>query len=411
MVSILTDFYNLDSSYSIARCVVNQIKMLTREGYPVRLIVRDNFNAMLKARELGANVYAVNPGEIGSNAVNVTDSSELEIQSLTEQLENVLDDTVITHDLIFQANQWKYHVACHRLQKDRRWFHFVHSCGSGSFRGCGKYRKELRKKIPNSKLVVFHQEEFNRKSAAFGYESDNVLIVPNAIDFLEEMHDVTRKIALDFGLMQADIIAVYPARLDRGKQPHKIIDVFEWLVRRGYDARIVFVDFASVSGDKATYRDEMKRQAQAKNVPVFFTSDLEGGPDGTPFNYCVPHQVVMELFEIGDILVHPSRSESDPLILQEAVWKRCGLVLNFDLPFFRLYDAYGTMARFSSDIDVLTGNAGFTNTPESGSYYRKLANAVAYQVEHNPVLKLHQEARKERSLEGVSKKLISALGI
>ena len=142
---------------------------------------------------------------------------------------------------------------------------------------------------------------------------------------------------------------------------------------------------------------------------MFFTSDLKGGVPGTPYNYCVPHQVVMELFEIGDVLVHPSRSESDPLILQEAIWKRCGLVLNYDLPFFRLYDSDGTMARFSSDIDVLSGQVGFTKTDVDASYYKRVANAVAYQIEHNPVLRLHKEARKERSLQGVSKKLVSAL--
>ena len=95
-------------------------------------------------------------------------------------------------------------------------------------------------------------------------------------------------------------------------------------------------------------------------------------------------------------------SEADSLILMEAMWKRCGLVLNFDLPRFREFDGQAIFGKFSSYIDVNTGMPGGTQTNynDRAEYMKSIAGAIAYQMRNNPQLALHVKMRQERSLSG-----------
>ena len=408
-IAILTDFISHDPAYSLCSVVFNQVKMLSMNGYRPRVLVREGFD--VEGSYLGkADGYILNPGDIGQNTVSVTDRSEMEIASLYGQMKSALDGVsyVITHDMIYQPNQWKYHVAARRVAKetDIQWIHFVHSATSmGTAGKTGMFRKELEGRFPNSRLAVFHNEEINRKGAAFGYEVDEIVVIPNAMDLTEHFHDVSADICAD--MSSADVIAVYPCRLDRGKQPHILVEVFGELVKMGYDARVVIVDFHSTSGDKSTYRDEIVELADKLMVDVQFTSSY---PE---CEYHVPHKVVMDLFEYGDILIHPSMSESDPLIIPEAMWKGCGMILNFDLPLFRQYDGKALFYKFSSAIDVNTGEPGetATNYANRAAYMAQVAAGIAYVMENNPVLYNHAYVRKNRSLEAIwSKHLWPTIG-
>ena len=399
-VAILTDFINHDPAYSLCAVVANQAKMLHMGGYEFKVLTRASFAAPYEMQVL-------DPGETGSNVVNITSKSASEIDSLTEQLRSALVgiDVVLTHDLLCQANMWKYHVAARRIARERpdlRWFHWVHSGSSTDISDqAGRFLAGPRGTFPHSRLVVFHDEEAMRKRAAFGYEMHETMIIPNPIDFTEDYHPVALRAIEKGGLWDTDIIAVYPCRLDRGKQPHIIIEVFAELRAMGWDARIVIVDFHSTSGDKAVYRESMKRQADSTSVPLLFTSEL-----GKDTSYHVSHRAVMDLFDFADVMVHPSQSESDPLVLPEAAWKRCGLVLNFDLPLARMWQNRALLYKFSSNVDVATGMPGRTNTEygDRRSYMRHVAGGIAYMMGNDPVLLNHARMRKERSLKAVWEK-------
>ena len=401
-VAILTDFVSHDPAYSLCGVVSQQVKMLGK----VRVLARHKDEAMRLA--YGDDVWLIDPGEIGNNVVNVTPESEKDIAGLFVQLCAALDgiDVVLTHDLIYQANMWKYHVACRRIARERpdlKWLHWVHSASAmNTADQCGKYSNELSGKFPNSRLVVMHREELVRKGGQFGYEIDEVSVIPNAIDLTDGYDKAALDVIGVMDLWRADVVGVYPCRLDRGKQIEIPIEIFGGLRSMGKDARLVVVDFHSTAGDKAVYRQELEALAESLGVHVLFTSRLTGN------EYHIPHKAVMDLFEYGDILIHPSTSESDPLIVPEAAWKRCGLVLNFDLPVFRQYDGLALFGKFSSSVDVLTGLAGNTSTKygDRAEYMKEMAAKIAYVMENNPVLNLHAKVRKERSPEGVWNKYL-----
>jgi len=406
-VAILTDFVGHDPAYSLCGVVANQVKMLVANGYKPKLIVRSDWN--VEEYYPGAEGLSVNPGEIGSNVVNITEKSREEIESLAGQLRLALDgiDVVLTHDLIYQPNMWKYHVAgrfISTVRPDLKWIHWVHSSTDlGTVSKMGKFRDKCQETFPNSRLVAMHPEEINRKGSLYGYERDQIVIIPNPVDLTEDYHSISKQVVNRMQLHARDVIAVYPARLDRGKQVHMVIEIFEKLRHQGWDAVVVVIDFHSTAGDKAKYREEM---LSGRQDWVFFTSNL---PEGS---YHIPHKAVMDLFEYGDYLVHPSRSESDPLTLPEAMWKRCGLMLNFDLPVFRQYDGRALFGKFSSAIDVHTSMPGDTTTSygDRGEYMGEMASKIAYEMQNNPVLYNHAAVRKDRSLEAVARKhLIPAI--
>jgi len=406
-VAILTDFVNHDPAYSLCGVVANQVRMLVAGGFSPILFVRRGWPD--RDTYPGCRAVVLDPGETGSNVVKVTGKSGEEIEALEKSLEAHLDENdirvVLAHDVIYQPNLWKYHVAVRRIARRRsdvHWLNWVHSSTDmGVARKTKQFARELMGPFPNSTLVVMHQEEMLRKRNLYNYEFDQTVIIPNAIDFTEDYHPWAKELISEREMWRADAIAVYPCRLDRGKQPEIIIEIFGQLRLLGYDARVVIVDFHSVGGDKAKYRGELKGQADRSGVPVYFTSDL--GSKYKPAEYHVPHKVVMDLMDYGDLLIHPSKSESDPLILPEAAWKRCGLILNYDLPYFRLYDGLSLLYKFSSNIDIATGLPGETNTNYSNrsDYMRDVAGGCAFVLRHNPVIRLHVQMRQTRSVEAV----------
>jgi glycosyltransferase involved in cell wall biosynthesis len=402
-VAIVTNFRGYDPAYGLCRYVKNLVKILVRGGYKPRLIVRKGFDHRKADNYSGAEIVEIDPGKTGANRVRVTEQSEQEIIALENQLYEALKDRQVafTHDLIFQKDLWKYHVAARRLTKRLtrlQWLHVVHSASLLNTASKTKqYRRELKGKFPNSRLIIFDREATNRYGTTYQYEVNEMVVIPVPVDFISGFHPLTKEIIKVNNLMRADIIIVYPCRLDRGKQPDIVIEVAAELVKAGFDTRVILANSYSNAGDKAAFREELRRQAKKASVPLVLTSDYDEARVRTP------HQVVMDLFELGDILIQPSRSESYSRILTEAAWKRCGLVLNFDLPIFRQYNGEALLYKFSSDVDTGTGMFGSTESEykDREAYMRHVAAGVAHLMINNSSLSLHRLMRQERSLEGV----------
>lgn len=408
--AILTDFISHDPAYSLCGVVANQVKMIS-PTHDLKIFVRKGWAP--EPHPYGETpVTILDPGTSGSNDVVVDENSEREISELYEQFRiHFADlDVILTHDLIYQANMWKYHVAARRYAQVRpelRWIHWVHSSTDlGTAAATGRYENEIRGPFPNSKLVAMHNEEINRKGGLYGYERDEIVVIPNPLDVLEDYHDISQRILLSDDYWKADLVAVYPARLDRGKQVEVVGEIFRELNKQGWDSRVIIVDFHSTAGDKDIYRTDLSHKF---GDFMRFTSKIF--PEET--SYHVPHKVVMDLFDYADVFIHPSKSESDPLTIPEAMWKRNLMLLNFDLPVFRQYDGRALFGKFSSAIDVLSGKPGDTNTAYGNrrDYMAEMASAVAYMAQQDMVLLNHRQVRQTRSLRAVwSRHLNPAIG-
>ena len=117
-VCVLTDFSNFDPAYSLCRVVASQVTMLARGGYKPRLLVRKGFqHERHDADYEGAEIVELDPGEIGGNVVNLTDKTGEEIGRLSAQMLGALKDfdVVMSHDMIYQPNMFKYEIAGRRV--------------------------------------------------------------------------------------------------------------------------------------------------------------------------------------------------------------------------------------------------------------------------------------------------------
>lgn len=416
-VAVLTDFYVADPSYSICIVIEEQLGMLLRAGYKPVAIVEENFKPVRvwKYVEL-RNVIPT--GIKRDNVVRFYEGWEHSAQLLYEAFHRGLSDVdvILTHDLIYQCSQiWHNYAARAFAAKNpnKTWLHWVHSVTpSEIWRRRDKRLEPLQKYMPRSKLVVFNDYDIKRVAVSYGHEVNHVVVVPHPTDFCGFMgfHEITTKLVYQKRMLDADAIFVYPIRLDRGKQVEYVLRTAAAVKQRGKEVRVVIADFHSTGGDKVKYRDDLKFLAQElflDQEEVTFMSEFD-----EQTRVSSPRQVIRDLFLLSNVYVHSSKSETYSLTTQEALL--CGNVpiLNFDFPPMRsVYGKHAGYFKFSSNIDVMTGTDGETNTDYDNidAYFGDIASYVCYMLENDPVINQMTRIRKTRNPDHVFKQFIEPL--
>jgi glycosyltransferase involved in cell wall biosynthesis len=408
-VAIYTTFTGYDQAYSLCLIARLQLKALAKAGYKPRFILREGSDPSVYQQYTDDIMFI--PNYICEN-----DGSDRPVCKRTEKTYGALvEDTyqetlkslegvevVITHDLVYQASNRIQEDACFRVATDRpdiRWLHWIHSATTP-----GMLNKNISKKMPNSFLVYPNRFDVPRVAHNFGVELNEVKVVPHPTDVLEffGVHPMTEKLVEERRLLEADVIGIYPLRLDRGKQPHIVIEVFDKFRSLRRSHRLVIMDFHSTGGDKVTYREEMKKKAATlgwTSQELTFISEFDES-----LRYSSPQQMVRDLFLLSNVYIHPSRSETYSLVTQEA--RLCGnlLVLNDDFPPMRsIYGDKPIYRKFSSTIDITTGMDGETNTTygDRDAYMTDIARCICYYLENDPVLSMRTETRRDRNLMAV----------
>ena len=424
-ILIFTQFSDADEAYSLNRVVQDQIQMFVTNGYKVVVTVAEGF--------VPTGWYAHKDVELRGmitvtchNEVKKDPTFEADVDALTEDIKSIMTDIdfVISHDLIYQPSALKHNVACRRVAKDNpklKWAHWIHSATSpytlGRLRGIftDDYVKIISEPFPNSYYVFFNHYSIPRVAENFKVPQDVVKIVHHPSDvykLLRIKDPLVIRLAEKKKLLDAEAVAIYPIRLDRGKQVQYVIKTMACMKEMGFNVRVVVVDFHSTAGDKVTYRDELKSLAVDWGLnaqELTFTSEFD--PE---WNYQVKHESVAELFALSNVFIQPSVSESYSLTTQEfIIISRGVLVLNQDFPPFR--DIFGPEAifrKYSSNIDVMSGLDGNTNTeygPNNISkeervsyekaYHRETAGLIANQLKHNQGYSRWIKIKRERNLQ------------
>lgn len=409
-VAVLTDFYEADMAYSLCRVAGNQLKMLMRNGYEPILIVDQAFksdqwpwNAAKETRYL--------PGLPRWNVVKRHETWDRDLETMTTAMREVLQgiDIVLTHDLIYQPAQLLHNMAARTIASempDIHWLHLIHSATTPAIlTSRDEYLDLAKRPFPNSFVLYPNAYSIPRVAQNFGYREDQVKCVHHAVDWCtaKKYEKSTSELIDEHNMLQADAIGCYPIRLDRGKQVEFPIRIFAQLKRMWKTVRLVVVDFHSTGGDKVRYRRELKQlgdQLGLSGDELIFTSEQRD-----EWKVRVPHEVVMDLMDLGNVYVHPSRSETYSLTTQEAGISRNFLVLNFDFPPMRsIYKEWPAYYKFSSAIDTFTGLDGDTNTDyDQGvdSYCQAIALRIIYELNNNRVLAEEAFLRKNRNLDAV----------
>lgn len=421
-VAILTTFDSYSEAYSLTRIASEQIKMLIRHGYKPVVIVQDSFEPK-KAFALPEVELRRTPNVPCHNEIKKDETFDADVDSVERALDEALKDidVVLDHDVIYQNAALKYNFAARRIAKKYpkiKWLHWIHSATSPVTLDALRpiftdaYLDLVKTPFPNSLYIFFNHYSIPRIAKDFGIAEELVKIVHHPSDLSEVLGltpDVA-KFADDKKIFEADSVCVYPARLDRGKNVEVAIKTMACLKDFDLKPKMIVVDFHSTGGDKVTYRDDLKNVGIDYGLSadeLIFTSEYQD-----KWTVEVPYPDTMAIMRLGNTFIMPSRSESYSLILQEAGILKTVCVANQDFPPFR--DIFGPnliYRKYSSNIDVLSGLSGNTDTlygPDRASdqerieherrYHMETAGMISSRLQH-PELAFSTFLRKYRNLD------------
>lgn len=422
-VGILTTFYTWDEAYSLTGVVLHQIVSLLKHGYTPVLFVLENFNDQSLpeafAKDGVVEVRKVIPQIITEPYHGIVASRQIppqfekDVARVTAAYNQHFKDigVMLCHDIIFQDSFLAYNAGLRKMlmSKDQRFLHWMHSGPS--------FRPEVEEPIsylyslpPQSTLVYMNGYDAVRAAEMYGIYAKDVRIVHNPIDYrtLPNMHPLVTKIIETAKLNEADIIAVYPLSTTRmgdgGKQLHKAIKIMGSLKELGNEVRYIIPN-AHANGDRE--KEAIKKMLELGKEhglepmkDLIFTS-LIGAPE---YENGVPHDVVLQLFQISDLFLFPSVSENCPLILLEAALTKNLMVLNED--FSPMKDFVGASALYFKFDSVTTT----TNHPNGEDvYYFDVAKIIMAELQASRSHQCHVEIRKKFNLDTVFEKELEPL--
>jgi glycosyltransferase involved in cell wall biosynthesis len=445
-IAILTTFYDFDSAYSLCNCVEDQLRMFCDHGYKIKVIVDENFKSPGGYWDNPNLTYGKTPSIQRSNEGELNEHWQEDVDRFYEVLKKELEgyEVVIGHDITLQPAHLIHNIACRRLadeRKDIRWLHWSHSATAPQVRCSNEDAQRLiRHRFPNAFMCYPNDWDRKRVALNYGYEIDKVKcvhhpsdflslmfgdeididkipgITPETKDWLEKNVNYSIKLSKDFvkefDILNADVISVYPCRLDRGKQVQYNIKTMAKIKELGRSVKMIVIDFHSTGGDKVTYRNELKELGKnwgLTDKELIFMSEWREDT-----NLHVPRQVVMNLKKIADFHMHSSTSETYSLVVQESMIWRNFCVLNHHTPYMR--DIYGSKnvlhEPMGAAVNALTGEDGSTNLNISNEalHFENLAKKVLYMIEiANPVLAQWRMIRKTRSIDYIFRNQLEPL--
>jgi glycosyltransferase involved in cell wall biosynthesis len=418
-IAIFTTFYGVDEAYSLCRVVEDQIRMLRRGDDEIILLANDGFKASGVWSETTVRtipkVYNMNnlPSKDEPKPNRFDEDVEKMYQALKENLKDI--HICLGHDIIFQNGHIVHNIAARKLAQERKdlwWLHWVHSTARPTFmsHALGKEYK-LDTAFPNSYVIYPNDGDNKRVALNFEVDINDVRLVPHAMDVYDfyKLEPLARELADKYQLLSVDVAGLYPVRLDRGKQPHKIIEIFRRLKDMGKTVRLIISDFHSTGGDKVTYRNEMIDTIKEYGMEqeVHFISQHKKETE-----YLIPHTVINDLFKLTNVFVLPSQSETYSLIAQEAALAGNIVLLNHDFPPLR--SVYGNAAYyfpFSSSINSITWEDGSTDTKvdDPDHFYGVMAKTILYELNNNRLSRLKNWVRQKRNIDYVYNNFLSPL--
>jgi len=330
-IAILTHFSSAPESYSPARAVKNQVKILKEHFHEVVFFVLEGSKL-----DLGCEMRHVVPKFKRQKMVVNEEMKNKFIDVLREHLTDDFD-IAITHDL-YLADTVTYSEAIKQCNVDIPWLHFARS----------GVAHDMNFNMPNARYVYLNFSDVGRFAKSIRVDPDLCRVVPNEKDanFMFNWHPTTKMIVDKFKLYNKDIIQVTPVCSTRfdAKGLDNIIKTFVELKRLGNKVALIV---ANANGRKRA--DELKNKCKfAKDLGLnedefIMTSLLHSEEHNTESE--LPNQVCAELMQMSNLMIMATIAEVSSNILLEASMTKQLLVLNEDLPC--LYDAVDKSAVLS----------------------------------------------------------------
>lgn len=320
-IAIFTHLNHAPESYSPARGIKNQIKMLQQFGHSVELFV-------LEGSELdyGCVMRTVVPKFKRIKWVIDQEAKNKFINILKQELPRF--DLAITHDYYID-DCITYREAIKECGVDIQWLHWARS---GIGQGFDFY-------MPNARYVYMNYADTDIFAKKINVPIDKVRVVFNEKDpsIHFKWNNITKMIVNQTIMYDADICQIYPicsTRMD-AKGINYIIQIFSKLKEFGNKVLLIICNAnGRKRGEELEDKIRFAESCGLNRDEFIFTSLLSENENNTENE--VPHETVMQLMQMSNLFIMASKAEVCPNLLIEAAISNNLLVINSDLSL--LYD-------------------------------------------------------------------------
>jgi len=360
-VAILTTFQDLPSTYGLVPVVLNQIKMLVKYGYEVGFYTQAGFEDHLDAGDVpeGAEMiprvpfchlydyrylsskkqkHDVPPEGIRHEGNNKNKTNfDKQVKLIEDELDSWLMEypTIITHDILLQTWFLPHNQAIRNIAErhpEIRWIHWLHSGPSPRPKKL-KHPHTLRfTGMPNSVFVSPNETMRQKFAEMYNVPLKNVRTVYHTIDPVKwfELHPLSIELIEKHRLYNCDGLVVWATRMDH-PTPKGMDKAVHLLGRmnRFADIKLLFLNSASDTPQAKGNMKFLKNEAREWGLPpenLIFSSEM-----GSKWEKGVPHEVVKNMYSIGNIFILPSQTETFSLAMLEASLHKNMLILNENL--------------------------------------------------------------------------------
>lgn len=345
-VAILTMFSGLSATYSLVNVVADQIKMLLQAHVSVKVLVSETCpdeerTGIFLDKDIewvkitntcnGKNITWYDySGATGRVHETFFQEADVIAQDYVKHLADV--DVCIMHDILYQGWHLIHNIAIRKAQKDLphvRFLSFTHSLPANRPLEMEYPFSARFSDMPRTKFVYPTYSGISALARQYGIPEGKCAVVYNTLPLLESMSPEVQEVARHIDLLGAEILAVYPARLTPGKRFEKVAALLGAIkTKTEKSSKVVFCDFPCADIPSSVYKTMIRTEGKKYGLgeeDLLFTSDI-GYEDG------FPRQGVFELFQLSNLFVCPSYSESFGLTVLEAGSRGNFLVLNEAVP-------------------------------------------------------------------------------
>lgn len=324
-VAILTTFQDFNPSYSLTGITTDQYRMLIEHGHQVDFFTCSRFNE--KSIPEGMTIKKKIPFahlKDYRSIKELTEDHQKTIDETCEMLCQELKDTqiVLTHDFLFTGWNMPYGLgiikASHFL-KSTRWLHWIHSVPTAH-----KDWWNVEQWQPYHKMVFPNNTDRILVAEQYQGSLDHVRCVHHIKDlrtWFDFCDDTCRFIKEYPAVMNADVVKIYPASVDRlqAKRVREVILIFSEIKKRGKSVCLVIAAQWATGRPQKENIDNYKRLAINAGLEpgkeVIFTPDFEA----PKFDVGLHKRFLRELMLCANVFIFPTREESFGLVFPEAV--------------------------------------------------------------------------------------------
>jgi len=406
VVGVFTTFQYFAAGYSLMNLVLSQIRQLRRGGYEPHFLVCENFGNSEEFYKEATTHKIIPVGHLEDYRVAELEEKHQELVDKTaEALIKIIDDIginlMLTHDIVFLGWHYPYALAVQKASRERpdvKWMHWIHSVPSG-FNPIW----DIRKYGKNHKLVFPNKTEALRVAEQFRGTIEDVIPVHHVKDIREfaEFDEATNRFIDEYKLMEADVIQIYPASVDRleAKGIDKLMMVFGAMKTYfNKDVRLVICNqWCNVDKHRQTVEAALKKGENyglRAQKDLIFTSKFEP-PE---WELGLPSRMVAELMMLANLFMFPTREESFGLVLPEAsLMGGCLVVANASLDMMR--EITGNNALF---WDFGSFHRTYSHDNEQ-AYFRDIAQIIIGKMQSEQAVRLKTFMRQRYNLDTIFK--------